>query len=477
VRADEAAANPKLVRLDSGIEPLVQLVERTSRDQLLEVVAAQIRRGATYQEVLAALQLAAVRNVQPRPAVGFKFHSVLVVNAAHLASLASPDADRWLPIFWALDYFKGRQAEEEKASGWKLGPPDEGRIPAPRQARAALTDALDRWDEGAADAAAAGLARSAGQHDLFELLFRYGARDFRAIGHKAIYVANCQRTLAAIGVQHTEPLVRSLVYALLNHQGEPSPAANDLAPDRPWRRNRELAAKFPVDWLEGKIDAEATRQLLTVFRQGSAEDATVAVVDALNRKVAAQSIWDAIFVGSGELLMRQPGIIGLHTLTTANALRYAYDTAADEETRKMMLLQSAAFLPLFRQAAQGRGALRDVTIEALQPSEVAGKSDAEALEDVFAEVSRDRLKAAGKTLAYLNRGGSPLEFVHAARRLVFLKGDDAHDYKFSSAVLEDLMKLSPAWRTQFLALSVFNLSGSGRPDNSLVERSRAAFRA
>ncbi|MGC4054570.1 MAG: hypothetical protein QM757_36285 [Paludibaculum sp.] len=63
--------------------------------------------------MLAALLLAGVRNIQPRP-VGFKFHAVLVVNSAHLASLASPDSDRWLPIFWAIDQFKSSQAADVK---------------------------------------------------------------------------------------------------------------------------------------------------------------------------------------------------------------------------------------------------------------------------------------------------------------------------------------------------------------------------
>ena len=36
--------------------------------------------------------------------------------------------------------------------------------------------------------------------------------------------------------------------------------------------------------------------------------------------------------------------------------------------------------------------------------------------------------------------------MNMARRLVFLKGTDAHDYKFSSAVLEDYAHVSPAWR-------------------------------
>jgi hypothetical protein len=61
--------------------------------------------------------------------------------------------------------------------------------------------------------------------------------------------------------------------------------------------------------------------------------------------------------------------------------------------------------------------------------------------------------------------------------LIFLKGNNAHDYKFSSAVLEDFYNVSPAWRDRFLATSVFNLRGSGDRDNSLVARTREALRA
>src|SRR5690349_16215763 len=109
VSAAEAKLDSKLVRLQPDIEGTVRLLEETPRDRLLEEVATRIHKELTYREVVAALLLAGVRNVQPRP-VGFKFHAVLVVNSAHLASLSSPDADRWLPIFWALDYFKDSQA-------------------------------------------------------------------------------------------------------------------------------------------------------------------------------------------------------------------------------------------------------------------------------------------------------------------------------------------------------------------------------
>ena len=60
---------------------------------------------------------------------------------------------------------------------------------------------------------------------------------------------------------------------------------------------------------------------------------------------------------------------------------------------------------------------------------------------------------------------------------MFLKGNDAHDYKFSSAVLEDYFDLSPQWRDRYLAAAMFYLPGSGAPDNALVQRIRAAFSA
>src|SRR5687767_14474921 len=111
VSAAEAKLPAKMVQFHSDIEPLVRLLENTPRERVLEEVAAKIKRGTTYREILAALLLAGVRNIQPRP-VGFKFHAVLVVNSAHLASQASPDTDRWLPIFWAIDAFKSSQAQD-----------------------------------------------------------------------------------------------------------------------------------------------------------------------------------------------------------------------------------------------------------------------------------------------------------------------------------------------------------------------------
>jgi len=475
VSAADAKLDANLVRVDNGIDPLVQLLEQTPRDQLLEAVAGKVRSGTSYREVLAALLLAGVRNVQPQPSVGFKFHAVLVVNSAHVASRSSPDSDRWLPIFWALDYFKGKQLEEERTSGWKMQPVEENAVPPARKAKAAFIEAMENWDKHAADIAVVGLVRAAGANEVFELFCRYGARDYRSIGHKAIFVANSWRTLQCIGWHHAEPVLRSLCAALLNHSGQPNPASSDLPADKPWRRNLELQRTVREDWLEGAVDANATRDLLSTLRSGSSDDAVDLGVELLNKGVAPQSIWNAVMIGSGELLMRQPGIIGLHSLTTANALHYAYQASGDDSTRQMLLLQNCAFLPMFRQSAMGRGQLRDVTVDDLAPAEPSDAPPAEAIEEIFADVSTNRDRAASKIRSFLQAGGDARQIINTARRLIFLKGHNAHDYKFSSAVLEDYDHVSHHWQDLFLALGVYNLRGSGDRDNRLVARAHEAL--
>ena len=471
VSADEPVLNPNAVRLNPEIEPIVRLLEDTPRDQLLEKVAARIKEGLTYREVLAALLLAGVRNVQPRP-VGFKFHAVLVVNSAHLASQASPPEHRWLPIFWALDEFKSAQAADVKEGNWTMSQLSDSSIPAPEKAKQAFIDAMNQWDESAADAAVAGLVRSAKPDEIYELFFRFGARDFRDIGHKAIFVANSRRTLDVIGWQHAEPILRSLTYALQHHEGG-NPFNGDAAADQPWKRNRNLAAKLRTDWTSGQIDSKATTDFLSVLRTASDEDACAAAVETINRGVSPQSIWDALFAGAGELLMRQPGIVALHAVTSTNALRYAFAETTDDETRRLMLLQNVAFVPLFRNAMTIRGKVGDVRIDTLEPASVT--AGAGSVKEILDEISSNRPMAAQKLLGYLSNNPEPQELIDAARLMVFFKGTNSHDYKYSSAVFEDFQHVSPEWRNRFLASSAYQLRGSMDKENPLVPRTRAAF--
>ena len=265
------------VRFSDEIEPTVRLLEETPRDELLEEIAARIKRGSlTYREVVAALMLAGIRNVQPRPSVGFKFHTVLVVNSAHLASMNSPAEDRWLPIFWALDYFKVAQADDHRRGDWTMPAVDDAKLPPFHHARQEFQQAMDAW---------------------------------------------------------------AMFLARLKDDG-----------------------KLPEKSVEQMTGAEST---------------------------------------------------------------------------------------------------------ASTPAEVSS---------ILTNINADADQAASQVLGLLDRDpAAAAALFRAARRMIFFKGSGTHDYKYSSAVLEDFYYISPAFRNRYLASSIYKFRGSGERDTQLLPRIRAAL--
>src|SRR5205823_9862041 len=243
--------------------------------------------------------------------------------------------------------------------------------------------------EEGADRAIAALVRRAGADEVIELFWRYGARDFRDIGHKAIYAANSWRTLQAIGWRHAEPVMRSLAYALLEHRGG-NPAKGDDEADRPWRENLIRAGKIRGDWQRGTVTREAGAEMLQALRTASASDASAKVVELLNKGIDPSCLWDGIFMRAGELIMQQPGIVGIHCVTSVNALYFGFQASGNDETRRMLLLQAPAFLALFRKSMKPR---EDLHLDTLEKVELKS-GGAAAIDEILADVSKDRLVAA-----------------------------------------------------------------------------------
>jgi hypothetical protein len=256
------------------------------------------------------------------------------------------------------------------------------------------------------------------------------------------------------------------------HEGD-NPRDRDADADRPFRTNLDLAKNIRDTWRDGKLDSGATSDLLKALRSGSSNEVCPHVVELLNRGVAPQSIWDALHLGAGELLARQPGIASLHAVTSTNALRYAYETSGDDHTRRLLMLQNAAFLPMFLSEMGGRGEVKEMKLDELTGAE---RQTAPEVDEIFAKAGDDRATAARLALKRVSETGNAEDVIDAARILTFLKGNDAHDYKFSSAALEDYYLVSPEWRNRFLASSMFMLNNSAEKDNRLVERTRQALK-
>ena len=460
--ADELQVTPNVVQFRPEMEDVVRWIERTPHDKILAAAVTRLKEGLSYRQLVGGLFLAGIRNIQPRP-VGFKFHAVMVISSAHQLALDAPQADRLIPFFWALDNFKSSQAQDEKEGDWSLAPVNEASVPSASQARQRFLEAMDRWDEVGADVAISGLCRTAGATEVMELLWPYALRDWMNIGHKAIFAAHSWRTLELIGWEHAEPVLRSLVFGLLN--GGPTDSA------MPYNHSRELIASIRQDWGAGKLDSAATIALLQTLRQASPKEAATAVVELLNQGIEPSSLWDGILLAASELLMRRQAIVPLHATTATNSLFYIYRQSGNPSTRLLALLQAASWIPLFRESTRSGGNFPDRPhIDEFEPDTAPVK-----LEAIFAGLHLNRPQAAAQTLAYAQAGGSPTTFFDAARHLIFTKGTDAHDFKFSASAFEDFAHATPEFRPQLLAASVYYLRGAQEADSPLLQRTREAL--
>ncbi len=475
--AAEQAVSPDMVQFGPDIEPLVRLIEETPREDCIEVLAARLKSGLSYRDFLSALFLAGIRNVSPQPP-GFKLHCVFVLHSANQLSLDAPVRERLLPLLWALDYFKESQERDAEEGDFRLREV-KGELPPVSQAWKEFHAAMESWDEERADRAIAALARSKGRHEVIEGLWRYGARDYRNIGHKAIFTANAWRTLQTIGWQHAEPALRSLTMGLLDF-GTDVRMNGYAFEDQSHGANTEMARKtlpeLPDDWVSKEAASQsAASEVLAAVREAAPVAASRAVAGMLEGgKMNAGEAWEGIHLAAGELMLRLPGILGVHCVTSANALHYAFRMSSDAETRLYLLLQGVGWMSQFVNFMSREETFRDLGITDLERSEISGDRD-EGAAEVLQTLSVDPDEAARKALGYAMSHSDLKSFYRLARSVLFRKVEESHHFKFAAAIFEDIALVRPAWRPHLLATAAYYLRGSEHPDSEAVERARKAL--
>lgn len=477
----EAEVTPEVLRFQPEIEPLVALMERTPREKCAEMVVEQMRRGVSYRQLLAALFLAGVRNINPRPP-GFALHCVFVIHSAHIIGLESPSSSRLLPLFYALDNFKSAQERDARAGDYVMCSIQRA-LPAPERAAAELAAAMESWDQERGERAIVSLARHRGAAEILDSLWEYGARDYRNIGHKAIYAANAARTLNAIGWQYAEPVLRSLVLSLLDFG--PDRHVNGYAfEDQCYSGNRKLVketySRLAAGWSGGNEDLEATGAVLESIRKSAPGEACQETSARLVKGAAtAASVWDAVHLGAAELTMRcHPGaiIVGLHAVTSANALHHAWLAAASSQLRYLLLLQAVGWMTQFRAWAEQRQS----GLRALKITELEGQNEAKSLDEALGAILSDipeAADAAARRAFSLAREPAAREmFFTAAAGSVVGRADEVHYYKYQAALIEDVPLVSPRWRPHLSAAAVYYLKGKQAPESLPIQRAREALK-
>lgn len=466
------------VEFPQEIERIVRILEETPRDQAIERMAQLSRDKLSYRDFVAALFLAGIRNVNPQPP-GFKFHCVFVIHSAVQLSMHLPPKEALLPLLWAVDQFKDSQQQDVEQGDFQLLTPK--RVAEPSSAREEFRQAMDSWDEARADAAIVGLYRSCGAHDVMEELWRYGSRDYRNIGHKAIFVANSWRTLQLIGWELGENVLRSLVLGLL-HFGKDQSVNGFAFADQTYLHNlelvRQMMSKLPADCWTAPANRDESIALLHGLREASPADAcTELMTRLLPGHLNCQSAWDALHLMAGELMMRKPGIYGIHTVTSINALHYACRSAFAPETRLLMLLQACGWMTQFRTFMQSStGDMLDTSITDLRLHQLLDEGQGATSADALFDLSPDDLPSAAKHAHRLAANSDQVQrFLDLSRGLLVRKGDDAHDYKYFAAISEDLDLVSPNWRGEMLAAATYYLPRNGTADSAAATRARTAL--
>jgi hypothetical protein len=479
-----AAPPPVTMRFGPDIEPIVRLIEETPRDRCVAVFLDRLRRGLPYRRFLAAVFFAGVRRHRSH-------HDVYKIHSVHQVSLDARPEERLLPLFWALQGYKKHQEDFPRPLLTEL----RGPLPAPEKAGAELAGAMERSDADRAERALVTLARNQGARQTMEQLWVYGLRNLGMGGHAAILVANCFRALETIGWQEAEQTLRFVVqdlYLLRADKPDPYWLSNTARADRHLDR-------LPPTWAAGRADPAATRELFSLLREGKAEPACDLAIKQLLRGVGAQALWDAVHLATAELMVRHKSGWGLasrplHANTSTNALHYAFRTCTTTRTRLLALLQAVAWAAA--RTGADLGDLRDVKIAELPAARVLARTE-DAVAEIFSLLPsrtyrwdarvRKAVLGYGKraeadeacrkvfVLARERPDAVPL-FAQAAHSWLCRKAsDDAHEYKFLAAILEDAACVSPALRPHLLAASVHYFHGTKTPDNPVIRHVQEAL--
>ena len=443
-------------------DELLDILEHTGREHVLERIAARIQVGAKPADLRDALLAAGARHVVPRTTFSKPHHALIAVHATHRAGERLAKARRWHPLLWTVDYLKAAQAESAVAGSSRLEPLDDAALPSAASADRALAAALEDYDGPRAEVAMVALHRAGRRDRIVDLLLRYGSRDLRHIGHKAIHVTSTLHTLRVMGWERGEEPLRSTAWTLALHYIE---EGRDL--DGAWHHNQRALSRLGPDWHRGTSHGDVAA-LIATLRQASPDDAASEVAARLQRGASVQSVWDAMLLSGAELMFNNPtSVEALHAVTASSAALAAFDTAEEDATRRLLLLQNAARVADFHRytahwaVKRNRPPASSLSIDELEPIDAAG---AGALDEIFADIGKapaDRMRAAQKTFAYLSRTTDGARLLATrALEVVSSRALDTHDFKLPVAASEDAARVSAAWRPHYLAACTARFRGT-----------------
>lgn len=441
---------------------LVSVLVNTPRTTLTADVVQQIRNGRIRKQALIkALLSAGVSHIEPRP-VGFKYHAVLMVDAARRLSLQAEGIASWIPILWNVDYFKHSQARSLRISGWTLEDAN-AQLPLIGQAPDLFTQSMQAKQWQKADQAITRMARSGSMYAAYELMLEWAVKDFHSIGHKAILLSGVWRCLEYSGWDGSETILRGVTYALLA-DGNVTADKEKGWWEKDYSENLRLTHKIPGSAFLPAAPEKDTEHLLKKVRQLDARSSSELVAERLQQGLPMQCVWDAVFLAAADAVMNRPNIPMLHCITVSHALYSLWQRTANTTMRRVIPLQALNYVVQMKQQRTD-GEWNNLDILDLKMKSPASTPLKEQLEQLGNAIGTDHIEARDRLRQYpLNDGWWTLK--QQLNSWLLSKSNKAHDFKYGAAVLETVEWLSPGWRTPYIAACSRLLMGENMPDSS-----------
>ncbi len=461
------AAAPQRGRLAlNRLTDLAEELRRVPRNVALQVAARAIRAGADYQTLLGAAFMAGVHDVRPR-SVGGKLHCVMMVESAFQLAATASDQQACLAALWSIDDFKNSQQRDHDEGEWVLSKRPDVRFDSEPKARRAFLAAMDAWDAEQADRALVGLLPFHDRDSFFELLWPYAARCYVDLGHKIIFCTQVERVIRRLDWRHAEPALRSLINGLLYLSDSITDSELEA-----FERSRQLASGLPDGWLNGREDPAASAALLAELRASDSASAQKLVVGAFKAGIGPATVWDGLRLYASELFHRRPTAAArrhgpVHGVTEVNAFAYAWRTSRNDATRRLMILQAAAWLPFMRRdLIRFFGDLEGAGLDALGNE----KCTAASIGNIFEQPS----PASARILIDRQPEAAPA-FLEQMRRHLTERAFQSHQYKYAAAIQEEAALVHPSWASRILAPAITYLPTPRDAQSKVLERSLHAL--
>jgi hypothetical protein len=190
---------------------------------------------------------------------------------------------------------------------------------------------------------------------------------------------------------------------------------------------------------------------------------------ALRTGLGAPTAWDAVLLVGADVFQRRPGrrsadgrgaLLPVHAVTVASALRSSFEAARDDVTKRLLLLQAAAWV------ARVRDALGQIVGLSMEGPSLAAASALPTTLDAAVESASPAM-----ALAFLERDVSgSAALVARMRRTLARAGREHHQHKLAAALGEEAVRVAPRLRSRLLAPAVDYLANPKDADSDVFRR-------